>query len=561
MVNLDSPEQSAMNLRSLWFKFGAICVCFAVILIMIFMAGLQVFFAPMARDLESQRARLDIDRVTGALFHELTNLHQYTLDWAAWDDTYRFVESPYPEYIESNLGDATFVNLKIDAMMLYKPNGEVVWGKTLDQETGETLHVKELPLDGPPDPGFILGVALGDFKDPYSGYSGIMGTESGLMFVSVRPVFRSNLTGPANGVLLFGRLVRGRLLQNLQQLVGVPFAVFWMHDPKLNDGLRNIADRLTVDEPIYTREVSNSKLEGYTLIPDIESDLSILVRINADRDFFNLTAATFDRAMSYASYLLTAVLGIFAFLVLMLVLRPLARLEAYVRRVQSQPQLEKLDLPKLPRDEIGKLGRAFYQLLCQLQEQSEKLREMSFRDELTGLANRRAVIGYLDERWKLALEQKSDIAVIICDVDYFKDFNDHYGHDMGDEVLKEVASALRRGANKRLDLVARYGGEEFLIVLPGADLHIGEQVAERLVKRVYEMKLPHHFSQVAQYVSVSCGVAAGSPGEDETKEEWIRLADEALYKAKESGRNRFAAINPADLRNMKRSGSYNSVNP
>jgi diguanylate cyclase (GGDEF)-like protein len=133
------------------------------------------------------------------------------------------------------------------------------------------------------------------------------------------------------------------------------------------------------------------------------------------------------------------------------------------------------------------------------------------------------------------------LAVILCDIDDFKRYNDLYGHLQGDQSLREVAQTLKRAANKKSDLVARFGGEEFVILLPETTLLDAIAVAERICTTVEALHIEHEHSHVSQWVTVSLGVAALTPSKEFTSEMLLHAADTALYRAKTAGRNRVAS--------------------
>jgi diguanylate cyclase (GGDEF)-like protein len=159
-------------------------------------------------------------------------------------------------------------------------------------------------------------------------------------------------------------------------------------------------------------------------------------------------------------------------------------------------------------------------------------------DGLTQVANRRRFNTYLAQEWKRAIREQSTLSLILCDVDYFKAYNDHYGHQKGDECLYQIAQAMSRLVKRPADLVARYGGEEFAIILPYTDAAGAMVVAETIRHGIAHLKLPHAQSGVDHYVTLSLGVAAIEPSLELLPETLITAADTALYRAKHQGRNR-----------------------
>jgi diguanylate cyclase (GGDEF)-like protein len=166
------------------------------------------------------------------------------------------------------------------------------------------------------------------------------------------------------------------------------------------------------------------------------------------------------------------------------------------------------------------------------------LREMVARDGLTGIQNRRMFDQHITRVWQQAIREEERIAVLLADVDCFKDYNDRYGHQAGDECLRAVAVSLSQCARRPLDFVARYGGEEFAIVLYEASREYVAEVLTRIQRSIAELNIPHEASKVASRLTISIGAAFVLPAANRTLEGLIQLADEALYCAKEEGRNR-----------------------
>jgi diguanylate cyclase (GGDEF)-like protein len=166
------------------------------------------------------------------------------------------------------------------------------------------------------------------------------------------------------------------------------------------------------------------------------------------------------------------------------------------------------------------------------------LREMVARDGLTGIQNRRMFDQHIARVWQQAVREEERIAVLLADIDCFKDYNDRYGHQAGDECLRAVAVSLSQCARRPLDFVARYGGEEFAIVLYEASREYVAEVLTRIQRSIAELNIPHEASKVASRLTVSIGAAFVLPAANRTLEGLIQLADEALYSAKEEGRNR-----------------------
>src|SRR5271166_4530153 len=170
------------------------------------------------------------------------------------------------------------------------------------------------------------------------------------------------------------------------------------------------------------------------------------------------------------------------------------------------------------------------------------LREMVARDGLTGIQNRRMFDQHIQRIWQQAVREGERVAVLLVDIDCFKDYNDRYGHQAGDECLRAVAVTLNQCARRPMDFVARYGGEEFAVVLYEATRDYVAEVLTRIQRSIAELNIPHEASHVASRLTVSIGAAYILPGANRTHEGLIQLADEALYSAKEQGRNRVVVM-------------------
>jgi diguanylate cyclase (GGDEF)-like protein len=174
----------------------------------------------------------------------------------------------------------------------------------------------------------------------------------------------------------------------------------------------------------------------------------------------------------------------------------------------------------------------------QLSEAVDKLARLSSEDALTGLHNRREFDRRFALEWGRARRESMSLALIMVDVDYFKNYNDNYGHPAGDACLRHVASALSGVPKRSSDLVARFGGEEFVVLLPDTTLNDAKAMAERMRIEVLRLQIPHAYSPAAAVVTVSFGIAAMVPAANSEEASLLAAADAALYRSKEAGRNR-----------------------
>jgi diguanylate cyclase (GGDEF)-like protein len=173
-----------------------------------------------------------------------------------------------------------------------------------------------------------------------------------------------------------------------------------------------------------------------------------------------------------------------------------------------------------------------------LEEANECLKQLSLEDSLTSLLNRRAFDALLQDECRRADRSQLPLALMMLDIDYFKQFNDIYGHQSGDNCLVLIAKALKAGCGRAGDFVARYGGEEIAIILPATTMDTAMFQAESLRHKVQDLAIPHSGSDIGKVVTVSIGIVSVLPTPKMHPSELVATADRALYRAKETGRNR-----------------------
>ncbi len=179
-----------------------------------------------------------------------------------------------------------------------------------------------------------------------------------------------------------------------------------------------------------------------------------------------------------------------------------------------------------------------------LAEMNRELERLTVTDSLTGLANRRFFNEFLNREWLREQRHQQPFSVLMIDIDHFKKYNDHYGHLEGDVCLQKVAWALQSGLCRASDVLARYGGEEFVAVLPNTDEHGAAELAATFHTRVQELALPHSESPVSPIITISIGIASVIPNRSLSPSQVVAMADEALYRAKQAGRNQSALAEP-----------------
>jgi diguanylate cyclase (GGDEF)-like protein/PAS domain S-box-containing protein len=192
-----------------------------------------------------------------------------------------------------------------------------------------------------------------------------------------------------------------------------------------------------------------------------------------------------------------------------------------------------------------------------LEEANRKLQHLANIDGLTQIANRRSFDETLNREWCRATREQQPLSLILCDVDYFKAYNDYYGHLQGDECLIQVAQAISQVVKRPSDLVARYGGEEFVVILPNTEGSGALKIAQLIQDQIRQLQSPHVKSDVSPYITLSLGISSIIPSGMTSSEQLVNAADRALYQAKQQGRNQIIVntnINPKKTQPLQETG-------
>lgn len=181
------------------------------------------------------------------------------------------------------------------------------------------------------------------------------------------------------------------------------------------------------------------------------------------------------------------------------------------------------------------------ELMEQLEIANAELRRLASVDGLTQLANRRTFDSYIEQQWKLMMRNHAPISLILSDIDFYKAYNDTYGHQAGDRCLQQVSQTIQNVTRRPADLAARYGGEEFALILPNTDSDGAMRVAETIRDALQKAAIVHESSSLGGVLTLSYGIASAIPKPEQSLSEFIEATDRALYRAKVTGRDRIVA--------------------
>jgi len=285
-------------------------------------------------------------------------------------------------------------------------------------------------------------------------------------------------------------------------------------------------EELKIGEIEYFKSKTTSKIIAVTSIP-ISSVPALNWYITALRPCTVVESLKTNMTVLF-SVMMTVIFSIFIFfnIFITLMLEPLNQMIRTINQTFIDWDLNPQESEHY-KDEIGTLGDFLH---------------LTIIDQLTGIYNRRYLDGSLKKIIKLYSRTGSSLSLLMIDIDYFKKYNDAYGHDAGDNCLKTVASILAECIIREEDFIARYGGEEFTVILPNTDKSGAQVIAEKLLKKVRECNIPHKASDVADYVTISIGGTTDIVNHLKHGNDFIKVADEALYKSKKEGRNRYTFL-------------------
>jgi len=288
---------------------------------------------------------------------------------------------------------------------------------------------------------------------------------------------------------------------------------------KMGEEILALSHRLKDREITYFETNDNRKIIAVGVIKDLD---------------WSITSIHFFKFYGFLKTGMTVLFGVMMAVILIIfivfnifILRMLQPLNKMVRTITQTLSDWDLKPQEKNKDEVGTLGDFF---------------NLTIIDQLTGIYNRRYLDGSLKKIIKFNSRTGGYLSVLMLDIDFFKKYNDTYGHDAGDACLKKVAAALSQCVTREGDFVARYGGEEFAAILPNTDENGARVIAEKMLEKMRECNIPHEKSDIASHVTISIGGTTGVVSHLQQGSEYIKTADKALYESKQNGRYRYTFI-------------------
>ena len=484
--------------------------------------------------IEAKSDAKDVLRIERAFQSMAKELSVLVYDNAVWDQTYQYIENRNPDFTQSNFIKDAYISLNINGIHLYDKHSIPVWSKVFEKK-----HQKNITFPAFDEPStfvknnlLITPELITINKGKPVNRSGYIYLNNELILFAANSIFHSSAKGDFNGTLIFWRYVDERVIQNLQKRAGIKFVVKHVNKaPHLKNS--NLNSLRATDGHI-----------NFSL-PLFNDSGSIALAYQAPERLFDVNWFNRSTVITLASFSL--ILLTLTLLTHIIIIRPILNAGERIKKiVQFNDRTSRFNSKRA--DELGALFNLIDLLLANIASQEQelishnvKLQHISETDSLTQIPNRRAFDLYMTKLFTVETAGLP-VSLLVCDVDFFKKYNDFYGHAKGDNTLRLIAISLQRKLHQETDFVARYGGEEFVVVLKNTNQSEADSVAQNLLESITNLKIHHEKSAVSSVVTISIGVHSfiipEASQHSKTMMFYFEKADQALYSAKKAGRNK-----------------------
>ena len=514
--------------------FLAFLLCFGVVgwlSLVLLQQRMEAEFAELERvDLVDNMGRVlkVMDASVGAL-------NSQTRDWAEWTDMYAYAQAPNRNHAwaQRNLDGQALDTADLSFVDVLDGHGKVVLAV---RSPGEAAKVQV-------DAGArkLLAQAMQEPGAPT--HCGLLPLAQGLSLVCVGRITRSDRSGDFLGAILMGRLLNVRRVTQWQEQTGLGLRLGGATDmPPQLVWWRDAVAENRLSQRDMAVQVQSQRNVMYAQLLDISGQRVATLEVSAPRELYVRTQALQARVIVQAMLSALCIAILLAAAVHWLLVRRLRTFKDQLQLLASEAAWSRR-VRVGGKDELSVLASEVNLMLDMIDGQVQDLTAQSMTDTLTGLPNRRAFDMRLALEFGRARRQEHSLSLLVVDVDFFKRFNDYYGHPAGDAALRTVAEVLGAACTRAVDLAARIGGEEFAVLLPNTPMDGAVDIALRVERLLAAKALPHADSDAGSHLTVSIGIAT-IHAQDETAHALVERADRALYAAKEQGRNRHACDLP-----------------
>ncbi|WP_281556770.1 diguanylate cyclase [Thalassomonas sp. RHCl1] len=467
----------------------------------------------------------ELETLRQAIQREISYFNLLNFDYAVWDSNYHFMRSPNAAFLEENYQDISFTTLKYDGIFYLDNQFNIIYEKTLDHISGQPFKLDIFNLKKWPKNKYIYP------KEQYHGVphlSGLLASKHGPIAFSSTQLRNSDLSGENIGIMLIIHKLRKQHFDDIAKFINLQVETQILPYDHPATGISDLAQDINGygHSNRHQRILSDDHNHPVALLTITHESSSQMPLI--DRQFFFVLALLITFALS----------GFF--IINRYFVRHLENTIKHMKKMARRNELSPI-LSHFNIDEFNTATEQFNRLVELANNQQQLLIELSLVDSLTGIANRRAFEDHVQKQWQQMQRTRSPLALIMCDIDHFKQYNDLSGHQEGDLALTRIALAIDSCIHRSHDMVARYGGEEFVIVLSHTNRSGAEHICKKMLAAVAKLAIPHPMN-TGKIVSVSIGAALW---EDFSQlplaldyRYLLKQADQALYEAKSAGRGR-----------------------
>ncbi|WP_299793573.1 diguanylate cyclase [uncultured Shewanella sp.] len=498
-----------------------------VILLLSFLAASVIYQFVYLPAIESQirsQQEKELLAVQRGIKFSQKSLETLCYDYAVWDEMVEFVDSGEQAFIDSNLSVNSFEAADIDGAYLFDTQGELLWQYYANPKLSSHLLQRNDAAwvgDVLPDDNVIDG------KKP-STRNGIINLNGTVVYFSNAVVLPTRGSGEIVGSLLMIRAIDTSLLEQIRQLSLVNFNIESLDPGQSYSGLTNFDSSPDIGELASKHE---------WLINDIFGVPTLKITVVHD-ERLSPSIFTPESILLFITLIIATACSVIP--VSVMILRPIRSASLVLDKMAERGVLYKMRTT-WHIDEIVRLSSSFNLMVDKLERHQNYLESLSYKDPLTGIANRRSLEVFAQRAFTQWKEGKGVIGFLMIDIDLFKEYNDSLGHQAGDKAILSIAQTLLLECRRRGELVTRYGGEEFCVVIQGDNFAQMELLSKRMLEKVRELNIYHPKSSFGDRITVSIGGVFYEhfhPSFTEASwESMVALADEQLYKAKLSGRN------------------------
>ncbi|MCD6526060.1 MAG: diguanylate cyclase [Desulfuromonas sp.] len=483
--------------------------------------SLNVFDKIEMNNLEKQA-----HQVTSIVKNDIDQLLDFVSDWGVWDDSYSFMQQKKEAYIQGNMTEDALEDIRTIGLLYlddqfryyhsYTSEGKTSTYKVLTEQilTKKTLFLAAI------ESGSQKVLLYNETLDCY-------------FWSVIQPIMTSKKDRLSNGYLLFSRIIDKTYINEISTIFGSKLSLR-EYSTKLKSDCNGQKGGICYHEHVHL--LNKEKAILHICVKDVSDNGHVCLEGEIERSMH----LQVWQILTHTLFMI-AVAGFVVLLLNMLILdrlivRPTRVLAKSFTHLGKTGRIN-MRLSITGPFEVKQLASAANHMLEEIEQLHSKLEVLSRTDELTELFNRRYFNEVFDKELRRAMRKQHPIAMMMLDIDYFKKYNDSYGHGAGDECLKRVAAILKEHVQRATDIVARYGGEEFIILLSDTPQTELELLCRKIIDSLRDAQILHESSPVSNFVSLSIGAVTAIPKSLDDKEKLLRKADKLLYQAKDSGRN------------------------